>query len=234
MKDLTLLYYTANTIEDVVPNGPVADNIRRDLLDVTGNQIPIISVSQKPIDFGENICVGTVGRSLYNCYKQIFLGAKKVKTKYIACCEDDALYNTEHFTHRPSSDGVFSFNSNMRYAEDKYYWNKESLDYGMFGCICSTELLIKTLAPRFELFPKEPMPSTNRNQEFWQEPGRFDRKFGVHHVKTETFKTKEPILVLNYTKSMCGKRGVVGHTQTIVESIEPHGKAKDLWLKLWL
>jgi len=235
MNDLTLLYYTANTIENKYLPGHVAEHIRKNLLDTTGGIFPIVSVSQKPIDFGKNICVGPIGRSLYNFWKQVFIGAKEVKTKFVACCDDDALYNMEHFAHRPSSDDVFSYNSNMWYAEDKIFWKKGwTKDYGMCCCICATNLLIKTLTPRFKMFPEEPMPRSMYTHRFWQEPGRFDNKFGVFDVKIETFTTATPIIVLNYTGSMCGKRGPGRHMPKVAESIKPYGRAKELWLKLWL
>ena len=78
VNDLTLLYYTANTVSDYC-----AKRVRRHLLEITKAQFPLVSVSQKPLNFGENICVGSIGKSYYNCYKQIFTGAKAVKTKYI-------------------------------------------------------------------------------------------------------------------------------------------------------
>ena len=58
--DLTMIYYTANT-ED-----PALENNVRNFLVKQANGIPIVSVSQKPIDFGTNICVGEVGFNHYN------------------------------------------------------------------------------------------------------------------------------------------------------------------------
>lgn len=96
MNDLTLIYYTSNTNPEYF-----AGNVRNHLLQVTEGKIPIISVSQKPIDLGKNICAGEIGRSLYNLYRQVYTGALEAKTKYVALCEDDTLYNMEHFRHRP-------------------------------------------------------------------------------------------------------------------------------------
>lgn len=235
MEDLTILYYTANTIEEKYPAGHVAENMRQRLLDTTKGKIPIVCVSQKKIDFGDvNICVGEIGRSLYNFWKQVYIAAQNAKTKYVVCCDDDTLYNMEHFSHRPSSDDIFSYNKNMWYAEDKRFWKKWwTEDYGMCCCICARDLLIKTLAPRFEMFPEEPLPRTLQNQRYWQEPGRFDKVFGVKNVKIETFETKVPIIVLNYGGSMCGKRGPGQNDRKEVYEIEPYGNCRDLWLSIW-
>ena len=68
-KDLfTIIYYTSNK-EDEAFEGKT----RKKLLEVCGD-IPIISVSQKPIDFGKNICVGDVGACDANLYRQIQIG----------------------------------------------------------------------------------------------------------------------------------------------------------------
>ena len=48
--DLTLVYYSANALPE-----NVANNFRRELLNVTKGIFPIISVTQKPVDFGNNI-----------------------------------------------------------------------------------------------------------------------------------------------------------------------------------
>ena len=63
MNDLTILYYTANKIPE-----HFANSVRADLLRVTEKKIPIISISQKPITFGMNSCVGEIGASAYNVY----------------------------------------------------------------------------------------------------------------------------------------------------------------------
>ena len=110
--DLTLLYYSAHTLPD-----KLEDSFRSELRSVVKRKYPIISVTQKPVRLGKNICVGDIGRSHYNCYKQIYIGVQNVKTKYVAMVEDDTLYSLEHFSHRPTSDNVFSFNHNMWFLE---------------------------------------------------------------------------------------------------------------------
>lgn len=65
--------------------------------------LPIISVSQKPIDFGENICVGDVGTSATNCRRQLLIGAKAAKTDFICPAESDFLYPPEIFKFMPES-----------------------------------------------------------------------------------------------------------------------------------
>jgi hypothetical protein len=53
----TIIFYTGNTEKESFEK-KVRDNILK-----VSNGIPIISVSQKPIYFGTNICVGIIGKN---------------------------------------------------------------------------------------------------------------------------------------------------------------------------
>ena len=69
---VTILYYTSNREGEEFEG-----RIRQNILNVKGD-LPIISISHKPIDFGENICVGDVGVSGFNMFRQIQIGLKRV------------------------------------------------------------------------------------------------------------------------------------------------------------
>ena len=111
MTDCTILFYTANLISE-----NFASKVREHLLE-SCNGTPIISVSHKPMDFGKNICVTGLEVSAYSVYRQILIGAKEAKTKYVSCCEDDALYVPEHFEHRPSDD-TFYYNDGYDFVSE--------------------------------------------------------------------------------------------------------------------
>lgn len=227
LNDLTLLYYTSHTLWE-----PCAENVRNFLLlNAPLYEMPLISVSQKRLSFGHNICVGEIGRSYYNCYKQIYIGAQAVRTKYVACVEDDTLYCPEHFFHRPTSDDTFAYNANMWFLEEKGYWGKKD-DYGMCGCIASTKLLIDTLKPRFDKFPDPIDPADRKGQRYWQEPGRCDRKFGIPDAKVELFKTQIPLLTFNYFKALGGKKMSEVEFQT-ASDLPSWGNGIKLWNKFW-
>jgi len=95
MRDLTIIYYTANKEKE-----SFAEKIRKNLLLVI-EELPLISVSQKELSFGKNICVGDVGRSSHNIFRQIFIGVENADTPYVAFAEADSLYPKEHFQFRP-------------------------------------------------------------------------------------------------------------------------------------
>jgi hypothetical protein len=99
--DLTVIYYTANREKDAFE-----DRIKATIMENMGD-LPLISVSQKPIDFGHNICVGEVGASGHNAFRQFYIGAEAATTKYIAPAEADMLLPKEYFTYRPPTDDKF-------------------------------------------------------------------------------------------------------------------------------
>ena len=225
MNDLTLLYYSANILPDIP-----AKNVRQHLQDITGGVYPLISVTQKPVNFGENICVGLIGRTYYNCYKQILTGAWKVKTKYIACTEDDTLYSMEHFSYRPP-EGFFGYNGNMWYSEYEMIWRKYEGQHGMCGCIVETKKLIEYLEPRFIKFP-EP-PDSEKGQRHFQEPGRDDNFFGIPNAQFEIFYTNTPLITFNYFAGLGGKTRTKAHIPIIKTNIEPWGDCDALHNKFW-
>lgn len=105
--DLTAIYVTSNREQE-----SMTDIIQSELLkSVNGNRI--ISVSQKPMDFGENICIGDVGRSSQNVLRQFLIGAEKATTEYVAMAQADCLYPPKHFTFRPMKPNKAYFNRNI-------------------------------------------------------------------------------------------------------------------------
>ena len=94
---LTIIYYTCNWLDDKNPY--FLANTRKQLLEAVEDR-PIVIVSQKPTIFGNNsvnVCMGDIGRSHLNIYRQILEGCKAAKTKWVAMAEDDVLYSKQHF-----------------------------------------------------------------------------------------------------------------------------------------
>jgi hypothetical protein len=101
----TILYYTGNAKD------PVFEQKIRDYLLKTCNNIPIVSVTQKPVDLGTNICVGNVGHSYLNVYRQIEIGINVIKTEYIIFAEDDFLYTPEYFSFDPPGGNFYRYDN---------------------------------------------------------------------------------------------------------------------------
>jgi len=122
----TVIYYTSNR-EDEVFEGV----IRRKLLQVIGD-LPLISVSQKSIDFGHNFCVGDIGASDKNVLIQMFIGCLLAETPFIATAEADFLYPpTGYFDFVPEDDAKFYRYTNLWVLRKKSnYFKKKKFSLG--------------------------------------------------------------------------------------------------------
>ena len=95
MSDISVIYHSAN-MEDPVFEKKIQDKI----IENSGG-IPIISVSQQPMDFGENICIGEVGASNFNMFRQVQIALQTAKTPFVAVTEADCLHPPCYFKFKP-------------------------------------------------------------------------------------------------------------------------------------
>ena len=225
MDDLTILYYTANKIDE-----GFARRIRAHLLQTVDWRAPIVSVSQQPIPLGKNIMVGDVGCSAWVCYWQILTAAKEAETEFVACAEDDSLYTWEHFRHRPDGN-AFAYNKNRWIIEDmsaprpRFRWRDRT---GMCGCIAPRKLMVETLETRFEKFPEPIRTTYDPRLTGWGEPGRYERYLKLPQVGIQFFWPEQPILTFNHKKGLGGLRRPSGDDK-IETSLKPWGNAKEVW-----
>jgi len=190
---LTIIFYTANHISDYFM-GNVIKQLKK-----SAGDIPIISVSQKPMRLGDNYCIGDIGRSVFNIYTQVLMGAQKAKTKYIATTEDDVLYPPEHFDYRPKDD-VFAYDT-AKWGI--YTWSKPPIfSYkerrNMTSLICNRKALIRTLEERFVKYPNP----NNIDTRVWGEPGRYEKHLGITEVKSERFEANVPHIMFSTQKAL--------------------------------
>jgi len=166
MVDKTIIYLTDNSLDETLAQKC------RELLVKEAGDIPIISVSQKPIELGENICVGEIGRSWLSLYKQQLAGLKAAKTKYISIAEHDVLYTHEHFAFIPPRDDVFYYNENCWLAQwggnhpelngmYSTYWGTR---FALSQLVCNRELHIKAIEERMYLFEQGCRSITNAGE----------------------------------------------------------------------
>jgi len=145
---ITVIYYTSNK-EDPGFEGRIQEN----LLKVRGG-LPIISVSQKPIDLGKNICVGDVGHTYFNEYRQILIGAKAAKTLYVIFAESDFLYPQCYFSFEPKGANIYRYrNIWIVHKDPKIYAYRRKI-HSIGAQICKREYLIKILEKNLEGKPE--------------------------------------------------------------------------------
>ena len=137
--DITIIMYTDNSLDERITK-PC-----RDHLVVASRCKPIISVSQKPLKFGTNICLGGIGRSHLSMYSQILAGIEAAKTKYVALVEHDCLYSPEHFDWQPPKDDVFYYNLNIwfvKWSSGEYFYQRRRV---LSQLICGKEVALKAI-----------------------------------------------------------------------------------------
>lgn len=222
--DTTVIYITANKISEHFGN-----NTRKYLVDSIGN-LPLISVSKEPMNFGENIV--TKGPSGYmGIYKDLLIGVKAAKTKYVAIAEDDVLYSAAHFTHTPPPD-VFSYNKSVWSI---FTWSKPPVfsfrgRHNNNALICERDLYIDAFEERFATFPDLDAV----NLQFWAEPGKYERQLGVRERKMDWFHTEPPNIMFTHET---GQSYLTGATRKRLGEVRaytiPHwGSAEDI-MKLY-
>jgi len=117
----TILYYTSNREKPQFEK-----RVKENLLKVSGG-LPIISISHKPMNFGKNICVGDVGVSGFNMFRQVQMGLREAKTKFVISAESDCLYPPDYFKFTPPEDNLPYRNSNLYVVPDarEYFFYKK-------------------------------------------------------------------------------------------------------------
>ncbi len=111
----TIVYYTDSRLEAALFNKVI------EIMRAAAGDIPIISVSQKPMPLGTNICVGHQQRTYLNLYRQVKLGLEKVPDDHIVyLVEHDVFYHPSHFEFEPPQKDAIYFNLN------RFYWQRNA------------------------------------------------------------------------------------------------------------
>jgi hypothetical protein len=188
MDDLTIIFLTLNKVPE-----KWAKYHKKILTKAIGNTA-IITISQKPLDWGINLIQKSEGHA--NIYRQILRGAKLAKTAYIAIAEDDTLYPEEHFaSFRPPLDS-FGYNMSrwgiLTWGTPIFYLKQRPANGTM---IAPRELTIEALEERF----KKGMPD-DKCGELGKE--KIESRLGVSPRKHVDFYTKVPVLFFNHDFSL--------------------------------
>lgn len=224
MNDLTLLYLSANLIPETTQH-----KVIEHLATITHDYAyPVVLVTQKPVKSTFNqfmeIRALNQGSSPYNYYKQVLQGCYQARTEFVATCEDDTLYNAEHFTKRPRKDFNYAYNTNTWLGSNKVFWRSHNMNsFGFY--ISRREALIKLLEHRFEVWPHSLSLYEERH---FHEPGVFE-----HDLPTKTghFSTSVPIIAFEHRGTLSGKRKRFGNPG--VPELKDYGSAKKLYQSYW-
>ena len=188
MNNRTIIYYTSNR-EDL----GFEERVQENLLKVSGG-LPIVSVSQKPIDLGKNICVGDIGVSGFNMFRQVQIACEAAKTTFVISAEADCLYPPDYFKFIPPQEDACYRNSNLYVMPDRrnyFFYKKEGATHAQ---IVGRKFYLQMLKKLFEGAPKWNAEEKNFPKERWHKDDIFD--------KIVYWQTKNPVFQIKTHKGM--------------------------------
>lgn len=107
-----VIYYTDN-----VPKESFL-KIIRDRLKKSARDIPIVWVSQKPIQEDNNI-VMFLNRSHESRTRQILEGLRQIEVDIVFFAEHDVIYHPSHFEFTPPKENMFYYNTNRWWLREE-------------------------------------------------------------------------------------------------------------------
>lgn len=104
MTNKGIIYYTDNRLDEKI-NSIVQKQILK-------ANLPIVSVSLKPINFGRNFTLN-MRRGYVTMITQIATALENAREEYVFFCEHDVLYSLSHFNFTPKRDDIFYYDAHV-------------------------------------------------------------------------------------------------------------------------
>ena len=199
MKDLVTIFYCSSNRE--MPE--FEQRIRDNILKYKGD-LEIISVTQKPIDFGTNICVGdNVGVSGFNFFRQSLIALQNIKTPFALSCEADCLYPPDYFQWIPPREDKCYRDRNLYVMPQhrEYFYKKEG--GATHAQIVGTQFYRQSLEKLFEGEPEWDYKEEQRNVPKEKLRVKRDDVFNVwNQNEIEKYETVNPVVQIKTSQSM--------------------------------
>jgi len=199
-KEKGIIFYTDSRIKEPVKS-VVMDLIKK-------AELPIVSCSLSPLDFGKNVVLENEVRSYPTMVRQILMALENLDTKYVFYCEHDVLYPKEHFDFTPTKDDVFYYNINAWrwWIVGGWAITYDEL-HSLSGMCCNREFALEHYRMRMKkieewgldkLRSREP----RQGQKWGYEPGsKPKRRGGFSDDVMETWKSEKPIVDIRHTRT---------------------------------
>jgi len=195
-----IVYYTDNRCEERIMR------VVRNQIERCKNNAHIISVSQIPISFGENIVIAEP-RSRLTMFKQILAGIEEMKSDVIFLAEHDVLYHPEHFTFIPSKNDTYYYNRSVWIVDSR---NGHCIYYlgGKTSQLCANrDFLLEHYRKKVKV-----VEESGWNAKIGYEPGnRKVRHGGIDDFKREYFFTKNPNIDIRHNNNLTPTRNKQKH-----------------------
>ena len=196
MKDI--IYYTDNRI-----NEPIFSIVQKQL----NVGLPIISVSLKPINFGENIAL-PLEPSYLTMITQIYYGLKASKADSVFFCEHDVLYPKCHFDFTPPKDDIFYYNSHVwrwDYPKDRAITYDRLIS--LSGLCANRNFVLDHYEKRLTMIRQNGWDEDKRHEPEWArlmgyEPGTKKKKRGGYFDDDfDIWKSEYPMVDIRHGKT---------------------------------
>jgi len=221
MRDTTIIYYSSNR-----ENPELERKVMKNILDKCGG-LPIISVTQVPMDFGKNICVGRQENCYSNAFKQLAIGLEEAKTTFALAGEADCLYPPEYFQFEPPVvNEVYRYDNLYVYYPDKggrygRFWKKLLCEGAQ---ICGIEHWLKKIDKVFARVKR------SRHDQSWEPLNH--RKMGLIFTSKTDFSwaSENPVITI---KTRQGVNYGCGFFPGSLKEVPYWGTAEEVF-KTWL
>lgn len=194
-----IIYYTDNRLSE-----PIFSMVQR--LIVNSN-LPIVSVSLKPIDFGRNIVLNLAPGYL-TMMKQVTCALESSESDNVFFCEHDVLYPLSHFDFTPQKDDIFYYNA---YVWRWKYPSNLAITYDRLLSLSSLcvnrAFALDHYRKRLKKIAEMQYDRDNRHEPLWArrwgyEPGtKKIKRGGFSDDDFETFRSPDPIVDIRHGKT---------------------------------
>lgn len=188
----SILYYTDNRLDPVIMSACQKQLLKAGL--------PIVSVSLKPLSFGQNIVI-EAERGPLTLFRQILAGLEASTADIIYLAEHDVLYDISHFEFSPDKKDVFCYNNNVWRVDSEtghalfYYSNHTSQ-------LCAyRELLLEHYRKRVQR-----VEATGYNNKIGYEPGTHNRAERIDDYGCNTWMSPVPNIDIRHKHNLTPTR----------------------------
>lgn len=152
-------------------------------------ELPIVSVSLKPIQFGKSIHMNEE-RGVLTMTKQILAGLEASDSDIIFYCEHDCLYSESHFSFVPPKKELIYYNTNVWKINTEEGYALRVDDCRQLSGLCAyRDVLIKHYKARLKRIEAE-----GYSNKIGFEPGTHSRKERIDDLKSATWESSQPNL----------------------------------------
>jgi len=194
MSNKSILYYTENRLDATI--------MKAAQLQMLKSGLPIVSVSLKPLNFGENFVIN-LEPGVITMFRQILHGLERSEAKVIFMGEHDVLYHPSHFDFTPPKDDTYYYNTNVwKWWYPKDYLITYDFILSVSGLCASRELLLDHYRQRLKAIEDNGWQDDSPNP-YWvrkmgYEPGKKRIRGGFLDEKVEEWRPQYPNIDLRH------------------------------------